>query len=145
DEEAVLRAQGYELGEVVEDHKTWLDRRAEIDATTEREKLAKEFAQHGVPKGAKNAVPTPGEVVIMRAYTFTNYAGRFLYVEAHNAANTSTAGPTMSLAYAGPDGVYRPSTNFGGAILPDGTDAPIGGNKIIDAGQYMYHRALIAL
>ena len=26
----------------------------------------------------------PGDIVIMRAYTFTNYAGRFLYVEAHN-------------------------------------------------------------
>src|SRR5690349_18407549 len=76
DEEALLRAQGYELGEVVEDHKTWLDRRAEIDATTERERLAKEFAQRGsaTSKG-KRVVAVPGEVVIMRAYTFTNYAG----------------------------------------------------------------------
>ncbi len=41
---------------------------------------------------------TPGETVIMRAYTFTNYAGRFLYVEAHNKANTNSAGPTLSLS-----------------------------------------------
>ena len=30
----------------------------------------------------------------MRAYTFTNYAGRFLYVEAHNKGTTATSGPT---------------------------------------------------
>src|ERR1700754_131904 len=62
EEEALLRAQGYELGEVVEDQKTWLDRRAEIDATTEHERLAKEFAQRGsaVSKG-KRIVAIPGE------------------------------------------------------------------------------------
>src|SRR5262245_8490762 len=69
DEEALLRAQGYELGEVVEDHKTWLDRRAEIDATTQREALAKEFAQRGIPEAGvvrkgKRIVELPGEVVI---------------------------------------------------------------------------------
>src|SRR5262245_54197036 len=68
-EEALLRAQGYGLGEVVEDHKTWLDRRAEIDATTQRETLAKEFAQRGIPEAGvvrkgKRIVELPGEVVI---------------------------------------------------------------------------------
>src|ERR1700754_459962 len=143
EEEAVLRAEGYEFGEVVEDHKTWLDRRAEIDATTQREKQAKEFAQRGVPKGAKNAVTIPGEVVIMRAYTFTNYAGRFLYVEAHDKNHTTAAGPALQMAYAGPDGVFRPSYSFATAgITPDGNDNPTGGNKLNDAGQYMYHRIL---
>ena len=31
--------------------------------------------------------------MIMRAYTFTNYAGRFLYVEAHNKRHTDTSRP----------------------------------------------------
>jgi hypothetical protein len=148
DEEAILRAQGYELGEVVEDHKTWLDRRAEIDATTEREKLAKQFAQRGIPKAGvvskgKRIVALPGEVVIMRAYTFTNYAGRFLYVEAHDRDHTTNSGPALQMAYAGPDGVYRPPYAFTtNGIAPDANDNPTGGNKLNDAGQYMYHRIL---
>ena len=144
DEEALLRAQGYELGEVVEDQKTWLDRRAEIDATTERERLAKEFAQRGsaVSKG-KRIVAIPGEVVIMRAYTFTNYAGRFLYVEAHDKNHTTTTGPALQMAYSGTDGVFRPPYSFAtGGIAPDGNDNATGGNKLNDAGQYMYHRIL---
>ena len=147
EEEALLRAQGYELGEVVEDHKTWLDRRAEIDATTQREPLAKEFAQRGMKGGAvrkgKRIVALPGEVVIMRAYTFTNYAGRFLYVEAHDKAHTTTTGPALQMAYSGPDGVFRPPYAFAtGGIAPDANDNPTGGNKLNDAGQYMYHRIL---
>ena len=148
EEEALLRAQGYELGEVVEDHKTWLDRRAEIDATTQRETLAKEFAQRGIPKGGvvrdgKRIVAPPGEVVIMRAYTFTNYAGRFLYVEAHDKAHTTTSGPALQMAYSGPDGVFRPPYAFTtNGIAPDANENPTGGNKLNDAGQYMYHRIL---
>ena len=66
----------------------------------------------------------------MRAYTFTNYAGRFLYVEAHNKANTTTGGPTQALSFAGPDGVYQPAVNMG---------------KFVDGGAYMYHRQLVSL
>ena len=76
----------------------------------------------------------------MRAYTFTNYAGRFLYVEAHNKANTTTGGPALALSYAGPDGVYRPLVNIGRTVTPDGGDAAIGGNKFSTRGAYMYHR-----
>ena len=82
----------------------------------------------------------------MRAYTFTNYAGRFLYVEAHNKANTTTRRPDAPVSYAGADGVFRPAVSMSNSsITPDGGDAPIGGNKLNDAGQYMYHRALIPL
>ena len=38
-QEAKLRADGYKIGETVEDHTTWLARKAEIAATTEREAL----------------------------------------------------------------------------------------------------------
>ena len=119
--EARLRAEGYKIGETLEDESTWLARKAEIAKTTEREALAGEIARRGLDRGtakAKGAVAQPGEVVIMRAYTFTNYAGRFLYVEAHNANHDFNAGPAMSWAYAGADGVYRPSINFGGPIQP---------------------------
>ena len=67
----------------------------------------------------------------MRAYTFTNYAGRFLYVEAHNKANDEhTGGPTQALSYAGPDGVYQPAGEQG---------------TFVDGGAYMYHRQLVSL
>jgi len=149
--EAQLRAEGYRIGKTIEDRNTWQDRRAEIEAADQRDALAKEFAQkgisgNGVVRKGKRIVPTPGETVIMRAYTFTNYAGRFVYVEAHNKANTTTTGPTLQVAYAGPDGTYRaPLSMSNNSISPDGNDAQLGGNKLNDAGQYMYHRALIAL
>jgi len=144
--EALLRAEGYTIGATLEDQNTWLARKVEIADAQAKERLASEVARRGLTKTAKSkgAVQRPGEVVIMRAYTFTNYAGRFLYVEAHNANHDFNTGPAMSWSYAGPDGVYRPAVNFGNAILPDGGDAQ-GGNKIRDAGQYMYHRGLIAL
>ena len=149
--EARLRAEGYRIGNTIEDRNTWRDRRAEIDATDAREALAKEFAQRGIPatgvvRKGKRIVPTPGETVIMRAYTFTNYAGRFLYVEAHNKAHTTNAGPSLQMSYAGADGVYRAPYSFSqSGISPDGNDSQTGGNKLNDAGQYMYHRITVAL
>ena len=130
-EEAQLRALGYTIGDTVEDESTWEARKAEIAATKAAEAAAAEFAEEGVDKSkARGAVPPPGETVVMRAYTFTNYAGRFLYVEAHNKANTTTGGPTQALSYAGPDGVYQPAVNMG---------------KFVDGGAYMYHRQLVSL
>src|SRR6201999_4373608 len=121
-EEGVLRARGYTIGEVVEDHGTWEARRAEIAATDASEARAGEFAEEGVDTSKlRGAVPPPGQTVIMRAYTFTNYAGRFLYVEAHNKANTTNSGPTQALSYAGTDGVFQPATNMG---------------KFVDGGAY---------
>ena len=58
----------------------------ERDAQRERDtRRAREYAESGVPK-RKAAVAPPGETVIQRAHKFTNYAGTFLYVEAHNKA-----------------------------------------------------------
>jgi len=129
-QEAQLRALGYEIGDTIEDESTWEARKAEIAAVTAAEEAAAEFAENGVDKSKRAAVPTPGETVIMRAYTFTNYAGRFLYVEAHNKANTTNSGPTQALSYAGTDGEFQPAVNMG---------------KFNDAGHYMYHRQLVAL
>jgi hypothetical protein len=149
-EEGILRAQGYTIGEVVADTDTWEARKAEIAAHDEAEAIAASIAQNGLPAGkrvnGKSVVSPPGETVIMRAYTFTNYAGRFLYVEAHNKAHTTTTGPTMQMSYAGADGVWRDPVGFAtNGISPDGNDNATGGNKLNDAGQYMYHRVLIAL
>jgi hypothetical protein len=132
---AKLRALGYTIGETVEDANTWEARKREIAAVKETEALAGQFAQRGLATSGvlhkgKRIVPLPGETVIMRAYAFTNYAGRFLYVEAHNKANTTNSGPAQALSYAGPDGVYS---------------APANMSKFNDGGQYMYHRQLISL
>ena len=79
----------------------------------------------------RGAVPPVGETVVMRSYTFTNYAGRFLYVEAHNKAHQPNVnGPAVQLSYAGPDGQFT---------------TPVNGTRFSDAGQYMYHRYLVAL
>ncbi len=147
-QEAKLRADGYKIGETVADNTTWLARKAEIAATTEREALGKQLAQAGIPKsgvrGGKQIVTVPGEVVIMRAYTFTNYAGRFLYVEAHNKAHTNNSSPrAMTLSYSGGDGVFRPGITMSNTTSgPDVTNDPANGSKITDAGQYLYHRIL---
>ena len=63
-------------------------------------------------------MPTPGETVIQRANTFTNYAGTFLYVEAHNKGVIQTGtgngtGRTLALSFAGADGVYGTPTQHG--------------------------------
>ena len=48
--EARLRAEGYKIGETVEDDTTWLARKAEIAKTTEREALASEIARGGLTR-----------------------------------------------------------------------------------------------
>src|SRR3954447_19022125 len=81
----------------------------------------------------QGAVGLPGEVVIQRAYTFTNYAGRFLYVEAHTKAATPTSSPAMMLTFAGADGVYGAPAEM--PILRDPDPA------LRPAQPYMYHRS----
>src|SRR6478735_9102739 len=107
------------------------------------------LAENDPSKAAKGAVNTPGHVVIQRAYTFTNYAGRFLYVEARNDLHTDTAGPTMSFTYTSPNGTSSAINLSGNSISPDGGDSGTGGNKIVDgdatslpgqSNRYMYHR-----
>ncbi|MDA0183242.1 M14 family zinc carboxypeptidase [Solirubrobacter phytolaccae] len=132
-EEGVLRARGFTIGAVIEDKGTLEARKAEIAATTKSEALAAEFAEKGAAKAkARGMVPPVGETVLIRAYTFTNYAGRFLYVEAHNKAHepNNTGGPALQLSYAGPDGQFT---------------TPVNGTRFADEGKYLYHRYLVAL
>jgi hypothetical protein len=145
-ERAQLRAMGFRIGQTIEDAKTRAAVNAEREEAAAREGLAADLAKRGVPKGpikleGKSVVPTPGETVIQRANTFTNYAGTFLYVEAHNKAtvrvagsNTAFTGPTLALSFAGADGVYSDPVNMGRFIDTDPTP-----------DEYMYHRQLIRL
>jgi zinc carboxypeptidase/chitobiase/beta-hexosaminidase-like protein len=143
DEVAQLRAAGYTVGATVHGESIEslaADRRARLRG----ERLAQEFAEEGIPaRGVKRfgqtIVNSPGEVVIMRAYTFTNYAGKFLYVEAHSKLGTTSGATTanLSVASAGADGVFGTAAPFTMPLGGDG-DPP----RYTDAGQYMYHRHL---
>ena len=66
---------------------------AQITATNDAEKLSEEVAEHRLTKAAKakGAVALPGETVIMRAYTFSNYAGRPLRRGAHCRPRSTAA------------------------------------------------------
>jgi hypothetical protein len=150
--EAKLRALGYKIGVTVEDESTRLAVKAQYAAAAEGEALAANVARSGLTKAnkAKGAVNVPGNVVIQRAYTFTNYAGRFLYLEAHNKLHGDTTGPAMSFTYTTPNGTSQAISLSNSTISPDGPDAGVGGNKISDGdagagARYMYHRGMVAL
>ena len=142
-ERAALRARGVRFVKTLETQAATDRRVAERDAALAREARAQELAQSGAAacKGAKNAIPLPGEVTIMRAYTFTNYAGRFLYVEAHTKAATPVTpngvegSPTMALSFAGADGVFGAASN-----MPINRDTQTG---IANNNVYMFHRHLV--
>ena len=84
-----LKAQGFRIGATIEARRT---ARPSPPSARQREidNLALEYAENGVPK-SKSALHTPGRTVIQRANKFTNYAGTFLYVEAHNKDIVRTA------------------------------------------------------
>jgi hypothetical protein len=137
DELAEIKASGYELGATIEDTNTRVERIEERDQAKAEEELAHSLAENGAPKGGakllgRAVVPTPGELVIQRADTFTNYAGRFLYVEAHSKLGTtsSTTTANLALSYAGADGEFQ---------------TPVSMSRFTDAGKYMYHQLLVRL
>jgi hypothetical protein len=135
-ERAALRAQGVVFVRTLETGASTNQRVQELETTQRREARAQRLAQSAGP------IPLPGEVTIQRAYTFTNYAGRFLYVEAHTKAATpiTPAGvegsPTMALTYAGDDGVFGAASN-----MPIFRDNENGATPQINT--YMYHRHLV--
>jgi hypothetical protein len=142
DEIAQLRAEGYEIGATISDEESIEARLAERRAAARAEDRAEAFAE-----GARSAadVQVPGEVTIMRAYRFQNYAGKFLYVEAHSKLGTTSAATTanLSAATAGADGVFGAAVPFTTpiAVPASSRDLP----HYSDAGQYMYHRHLVPI
>ncbi|WP_028057219.1 M14 family metallopeptidase [Candidatus Solirubrobacter pratensis] len=153
EQKAVLAAQGYKIGRVIEDSDTGPQRMKERQQIIDQEAVAADVAEHGL-KGAgkvegKSVVPGQGDTVIQRAVVFTDAVGpntgrttaRFLYVEAYNkstkrvaGSNNAFTGPSLALSYAGPDGVYSTATNMGRFIDTDPTP-----------DEYMYHRQLVRL
>ena len=134
--EARLRAEGYTIGETVEDATpTGARARPQIAAVDRRARRSRRRSPaNGLTKAAKakGAVSVAGRRRDQRAYTFTNYAGRFLYVEAHNKLHGDTTGPAMSFTYTGPNGTSQVVQPEQQRITPDGGDAAIGGNKLRD-------------
>ena len=142
-EREALREKGYTIGRTVEDATTRAGAAAERDEARAAESLARDIARSGRTSGVKlegkAVVPVPGETVIQRANMFTNYAGTFLYVEAHNKGVIQTGtgngtGRTLALSFAGADGVFGAATNMG--VFRDTDPTP---------DVYMYHRQLIRL
>ena len=109
--------------------------------------------KNGLTKSAKakGAVNLPGNVVIQRAYTFTNYAGRFLYVEAHNKDCTATPPARRCRSPTPARTARRRSTTCPTArISPTAATRRSAATRSrdTDAGagaRYMYHRGLVAL
>jgi Zinc carboxypeptidase/Chitobiase/beta-hexosaminidase C-terminal domain len=135
-ERAALRAKGVVVVRTLESDASTNRRVQELEAAQSREARAQRLAESNA------AIPLPGEVTIQRAYTFTNYAGRFLYVEAHTKAATpiTPAGvegsPTMALSYAGDAGVFGAASN-----MPIFRDNENGATPQVNT--YMYHRHLV--
>jgi hypothetical protein len=143
---ARLQAEGYTIGATVADEAAMEDRLADTRRDAREEARAERYAAAGVPAN----VTAPGEVTIMRAYTFSNYTGRYLYVEAHTKLGTADPATTanMSVASAGSDGVFGAAAPFSMPLpLTDAATYPFTGTvqddpHYHDVGQYMYHRHL---
>ncbi len=143
-ERALLQAQGVQFVKTLETDAATERRVDERAAAEARESLAQNLAETGSASSgsrSQSAIPLPGEVTIQRAYTFTNYAGRFLYVEAHTKAATPVTpngvegSPVMALSFAGADGVFGAASNM--PIFRDNMTG-INNNNV-----YMYHRHLV--
>ena len=143
---ARLQAEGYTIGATVADETAMEDRLADTRQDAREEARSERYAAAGVPAN----VTAPGEVTIMRAYTFSNYTGRYLYVEAHSKLGTADPATTanMSVASAGSDGVFGAAGPFSMPLpLTDSATYPFTGTvqddpHYHDVGQYMYHRHL---
>ena len=85
-ERAELRAAGFRIGRTIEDAATRAAVAEERDAQREAGRARRGLRRERRAQAHGAAVAPPGETVIQRAHRFTNYAGTFLYVEAHNKA-----------------------------------------------------------
>ncbi|HSL12575.1 MAG TPA: M14 family zinc carboxypeptidase [Actinomycetota bacterium] len=139
-----LEAQGYVFGEVVEDYQNWLDRMVEREAAMAAEQAALDFAEgegvashpdEGADVGlftvslmAAPEIQPERPVHISRADYFTNYAGRFISIEARRAGTSTGSSPTLAASWRTEEGSYGSATSM---------------SIFNDASQYMYHRTLI--
>ncbi len=129
---AYYESLGFRVGATIEDQSTWEAARADREAAVAAERQSQSAAELGGRAGNLSAAgfDVGGEVMILRADYFTNYAGRFLSVAARTSLGTSAGGPVLSMA------VKEQGGNYGNAITM---------SRYVDAGQYMYHRLLVGL
>ena len=133
-----LEAAGYSVGSVIEGPATWRERAADWQADVKAEKRAEQAAKQ---EGAVEPADT-GEIVVLRADLFENYAGRFLSVEAKTRLATVLpqggvyTGPTLVLAW-----------NRGGATPVDSDPRTMNVNIDVDTtpDTYIEHRILVRI
>jgi hypothetical protein len=91
-----LEAAGYELGRTIEGPATWQarvqDRQADVRAVARADAAAADVSEEDT-----------GEIVVLRADSFENYAGRFISIEAKTRLATMNGsqytGPSLSLMW----------------------------------------------
>jgi hypothetical protein len=146
-----LRAEGYQIGETIQDYYTYLARMAERQATLDANAAAAELAETGeggpdvqaaglrsVVYAKSAAIP---EITIQRVDYYQNYGGRFLSVEAYNSATTNQTptsntivGPSMAMSWKPEGGDYGTASNMSRYIDSDPTP-----------DTYLYHRVSIRI
>ena len=102
DELSALEEAGFDVGITIESPETWETRIAERQATIEAEARAAAAARGGT--SSLRTMTDQDEIVPLRVDYFTNYAGRFLSVEAKTrlggvGADGNYAGPVVSLSW----------------------------------------------
>ena len=139
---AALKAKGFGIGATIEDAK----HRAAVAAERDEQREARRARAQPTPRTARpRASPPstrPARPSSSARTSFTNYAGTFLYVEAHNKdivrtapnANTYDAGPTLAVSVKGATGDYGTATTMPRFIDTDPTP-----------DEYLYNKVLIRL
>jgi hypothetical protein len=119
---------GFQAGATIEDRSTWEAAKADRAATMSAERQAVSSAAGGASALRIAGFDPGGEITVLRADYFTNYAGRFLSVAARTSLGASVGGPTLAMAWREQSGSYGTA----GTML-----------KYVDDGRYMYHRLLV--
>jgi hypothetical protein len=148
-----LRGMGYEILGTIEDEEAYWDRIAERLQAMEAEQRAEQAAESGEApdfnrfglRAGIAATTVTSEITINRVDYFQNYAGRFLSVEAHNAATVQQD--------SGPDDAGDGPTMVVTWDEGPGTEIGLGGPRTMapyvdpdpSADTYLYHRTLIRI
>jgi hypothetical protein len=138
---SALEEAGYDVSVTIEGPETWSERIAERQATIEAEARAKAAASGSRALRRGSARAAADELVVLRVDYFTNYAGRFLSVEAKTRlggvdADGDYAGPTLWLYWNSGDGTPFTTINRPMNINVDPDTTP---------NTYVEHRDLIRL
>ncbi len=128
DEFADIVGRGNTVGATLEDENTWRARMAERQDAIDAANRAAEAAQFGTSSSASGkaglrSLAAATEVTVQRVDYYESYAGRFLSVEAFDAATNGigTSGPTLALSWKPDGGVYGAASTMSRNIDPDPT------------------------